>query len=133
LPRQDKIILFDGVCNLCNGLVQFIIKIDKKEVFKFSSLQSDFGQRILLENNLDTKDLNSFIFLDQGKLYHKSTAALKMYKAIGSFWQLLYIFIIVPRPIRDWIYSLIANNRYKWFGKQESCWIPTPELKSRFI
>ena len=133
MQREHKIILFDGVCNLCNGLVQFIIKIDKKEVFKFSSLQSDFGQKILLENNLDTKDLNSFIFLDQGKLYQKSTAALKMYKSIGSFWQLLYILIIVPRPIRDWIYSFIANNRYKWFGKQESCWIPTPELKSRFI
>jgi predicted DCC family thiol-disulfide oxidoreductase YuxK len=133
LQGQDKIILFDGVCNLCNGLVQFIIKIDKKEVFKFSSLQSEFGQKILLENNLDTKDLNSFIFLDQDKVYHKSTAALKMYKSIGSYWQLLYIFIIVPRPIRDWIYSLIAKNRYKWFGKQESCWIPTPELKSRFI
>ena len=133
MQREHKIILFDGVCNLCNGLVQFIIKIDKKEVFKFSSLQSDFGQKILLENNLDTKDLNSFIFLDQGKLYQKSTPALKMYKSIGSFWQLLYILIIVPRPIRDWIYSFIANNRYKWFGKQESCWIPTPELKSRFI
>jgi predicted DCC family thiol-disulfide oxidoreductase YuxK len=129
----EHIILFDGVCNLCNGLVQFIIERDKKQLFKFSSLQSEFGQSILEKNGFPKTELDSFLFLSEGKLHQKSSAGLHVAKKLGGFWTLFYVFIIIPKPIRDWIYSFIAKNRYKWFGKQESCWLPSPELKSRFI
>jgi len=127
------IILFDGVCNLCNGAVQFVIKHDKNKLFKFASLQSTFGQQTLTENHLSNVILNSFILLENGKLYTKSTAALRVIKKLDKGWPLLYVFMIVPPIIRNAVYTWIANNRYKWFGKQESCWLPTPDLKARFI
>ena len=131
--EEQKIILFDGVCNLCNGVVQFVIKQDKKAVFRFSSLQSDFGQGVLAKHHFPVNELNSFIFLKGEKLYIKSNAALEMCKELGGFWIIIYGFKIIPRFIRDWVYDTIAKNRYRWFGKQESCWLPTPELKARFI
>lgn len=128
------IILFDGVCHLCVGSVQFIIKRDPTGKFKFTSLQSEAGKQYLqkykLENELDT-----FIFLDveNEKVYTKSTAALRVCKELSSWARILYPLLIVPRPIRDFVYTLIAKNRYKWFGRKESCMIPTPSLKKRFI
>lgn len=129
---SHPIILFDGVCNLCNSSVQFVIKHDKKEVFQFSSLQSDFGQQILEQNGLSGINLFSLILLDKGNIYTQSTAVLRIAKKLGGFWSLLYAFIIVPKFLRNGIYNWIARNRYKWFGKQEACWVPTEELKKRF-
>jgi predicted DCC family thiol-disulfide oxidoreductase YuxK len=129
----DNIILFDGVCNLCNRSVQFIIKRDKKKLFRFASLQGETGQEILRRFGLPADDLNSFIFLENDKIYTRSTGALRMLKALGGGWKLLYGFIIVPRFIRDAVYNWIARNRYKWYGKKDECMIPTPALKERFL
>ena len=129
----ERIILFDGVCNLCNYAVQFVIRNDPGKQFKFASLQSEFGQKILAEHNLRADDLSSFLLLDNGRLYKKSDAALRVNKYLKGMWRLLYGFIIVPRFIRDAVYTWIANNRYKWFGKQESCWLPTADLQARFL
>ncbi len=130
---HQPVILFDGVCNLCNGAVQFIIKRDRKNIFMFASLQSLFGQEVLQKFNLTSSTFNSFILLQQGKIYTKSTGALMVAKHLNGGWWWLYLFIIIPLFIRDAVYNLIAKNRYKWFGKKEACWIPNPALKSRFI
>ena len=133
IPPTQSIYLFDGVCNLCNSAVQFIIKHDKKKQFRFASLQSDFGQQTLIANNLPNVEFTSFILLENGKLFTESTAALRIAKKLDAAWPLLYAFIIVPPFIRNAVYKWIAKNRYKWFGKQETCWVPTPDLKARFI
>lgn len=131
--KKNKIILFDGVCNLCSSSVQFIIERDKEDHFKFASLQSDYAQEILKKNNLDTSSFDSIVLVDGDKIHQKSGAALRIAKDLDFPWNLLYILIIVPYPIRDFVYSIIANNRYKWFGKKESCWLPTPALRSKFL
>ncbi|MFT3822315.1 MAG: thiol-disulfide oxidoreductase DCC family protein [Chitinophagaceae bacterium] len=133
MTQAQKIILFDGVCNLCNGSVQFVLKRDKTDQFLFGSLQSNTGQEYLQRFNLPADTFSSFMLIEDGKLYTRSTAALRVLKHLGRGWQLLYGFIIVPRFIRDTVYNWIAKNRYKWFGKQESCWLPTPALKARFL
>ena len=127
------VILFDGVCNLCNGAVQFIIKRDKTSKFVFASLQSDFGQSQLQKFGLDPLELHSIIALDNGKFYERSDAALKIASGLSQPWRMLGVFRILPRFFRDWVYDLISKNRYKMFGKRESCMIPTPELKGRFV
>lgn len=131
--KSPKIILFDGVCNLCNGGVQFTLKRDKQKVFKFASLQSDFGQQKLKNLGMDTQNLSSFILLESDRVHTKSSAALRVAKELSGPASLLFGFIIVPKPLRDWVYSIVAKNRYKWFGKQNQCWIPSEELKSRFV
>lgn len=133
ISQTSPIVLFDGVCNLCNSVVQLVIKYDKKKQFRFASLQSHFGQTILQQFHLPATEFNSFIFLENGKLYTKSTAALRMAKKLGGAWQLLYGLMIVPPFIRNGVYNWVASNRYKWYGKQETCRLPTPDLKSRFI
>lgn len=131
---MDKaIILFDGVCNLCNRSVQFILKRDKKGYFHFTSLQSEAGQELLAENELPQADFNSFVLIENGKVYQKSTAALRVCRKLSGGWPLLYGFIIVPPFIRNAVYSWIARNRYKWFGKKEACMLPKPEWKERFL
>lgn len=130
---NKKIVLFDGVCNLCNASVQFIIEHDKKNVFQFSSLQSDFGQKLLEKNQLNTTEFNSIILLDEENIFQQSDAALRIAKNLNFPVKLLAVFLIIPKPIRDYFYSLVSKNRYKWFGKKESCWIPTANLKSKFI
>jgi len=130
---NDKpVILFDGVCNLCSSSVQFILKRDKEKKFLFASLQSDYGQKILQKFNLPVDDFNSFILYQDGKIFSKSTGALKMFSQLNG-WKWMKVFLIVPKFIRDAVYSLIANNRYKWFGKKNECWLPTPDLKARFL
>ncbi|RLZ07545.1 thiol-disulfide oxidoreductase DCC family protein [Faecalibacter macacae] len=131
--KTKKIILFDGVCNLCNSSVQFIIERDTKNVFLFSSLQSDFGQKILKENNLNEENFDSIILIDEDKIYQKSDAALRIAKELQSPIKYFNLFLILPQFLRDFGYDLIAKNRYKFFGKQESCWIPTEELKNKFL
>jgi predicted DCC family thiol-disulfide oxidoreductase YuxK len=129
----QAVIFFDGVCNLCNGAVQFVITHDKNEYFKFAALQSDFAQAMLPDLNLKVKRGDSFILVENGKVFEQSTAALRVAKKLGGLWPLLYGFIIVPPLIRNAVYRFIAHNRYKWFGKRESCWIPTPALRNRFL
>ncbi|MBW1618692.1 thiol-disulfide oxidoreductase DCC family protein [Empedobacter falsenii] len=131
--KTRKIILFDGICNLCNQSVQFVIEHDNKNQFQFASLQSDFGQNFLKENNLDAAQFDSVVFIEDDKFYTKSSAALKISKYLDGITSWLTIFMIVPKPLRDVVYSFIAKNRYRWFGKQESCWLPTPELKAKFL
>jgi predicted DCC family thiol-disulfide oxidoreductase YuxK len=129
---MKRVILFDGVCNFCNSSVQFIIKRDPRGLYQFTSLQSDVGQRLLKDNEVPV-ELDSFIYLENEKVYFKSTAALKVCKNLKGFWKLFYIFIIVPRPLRDMVYEFFARNRYKWFGKRDACMIPSPEQRKRFL
>ena len=131
--KDQKIILFDGVCNLCNGAVTYIIKRDKKNVFKFAALQSEIGQQLISKFNIDTSKVDSIIFIDGEKHYTKSSAALHIAKQLSGAYPLLFGFMVVPKFIRNSVYDYIAKNRYKWFGKKESCMIPTAELKSKFL
>jgi predicted DCC family thiol-disulfide oxidoreductase YuxK len=131
---KNPVILFDGVCNLCSGAVQFIIKHDPKHQFRFASLQSDLGQKIIKHFKIPTGEaMNSFILFENEKIYTRSTGALRVTKKLNGLWPLLYGFIIIPAFIRNAGYNLIARNRYKWFGKKEACWLPTTELKSLFL
>lgn len=131
--KDHTLILFDGVCNLCNSSIQFIIKNDKKHRFLFASLQSDAGQQILLQNNRENLEFDSILLIENGKIYEKSEAILRISKKLSGGYPLLYAFIIIPRFIRDFIYTKIAKNRYQWFGKQEVCMTPTKELKVKFL
>lgn len=131
--NTQQIIFFDGFCNLCSSAVQFTIQRDKKNNFLFASLQSDFAAKTLAPFNLEQKSGGSIVLLADGKVYQRSTAALKVAKQLSGLWPLLYGFIIVPRFIRDAVYNYIAKNRYKWYGKQDSCWLPKPALKNKFI
>ena len=134
LPRDKKIILFDGVCNLCNSTVQFLIKHDKKDVFRFVALQSDLGQQITAYIGIDTSKVDSIIVYEPGKAYfYKAEAALEIASAIGGICSLLGIFKVVPKSISNAVYDYIARNRYKWYGKKEACMLPTPEIKAKFL
>lgn len=133
MNKGHKIILFDGVCNLCNGVVTYIIKRDKKNVFKFAALQSEIGAQLIAKFNIDTEKVDSIILIDGEKQYEKSSAALHIAKHLSGAYPLLFGFMVVPRFIRDSVYDYVARNRYKWFGKKESCMIPTAELKSKFL
>ncbi|HET9745090.1 MAG TPA: thiol-disulfide oxidoreductase DCC family protein [Chitinophagaceae bacterium] len=130
--KDNPVILFDGVCNLCTGSVQFILKRDEEKKFLFASLQSPYGQDLLKQFDLPNNTFNSFILYQDEKIYTRSTAALKIFQQLKG-WKWVRIFGIVPKFIRDAVYNLIANNRYKWFGKKDECWLPTPELKARFL
>ena len=130
---NNPIILFDGVCNLCNRSVQYVLKHDNDKIFRFASLQSATGQALLKEYNLSQTTFNSFVLIKEGKVFLKSTAALMVAKQLRGGVKLLYGFIIVPTFIRNAVYNVIAKNRYKWFGKRESCMMPTPDLQSRFL
>ena len=134
LPKDKKIILFDGVCNLCNSTVQFIIKYDKKDLFRFVPLQSDLGHKITKHIGIDVSKIDSMVVYEPNIAYYlKAQATLKIAKYLGGIFSLLRVFSIFPKGISDAVYDFVARNRYKWFGKKESCMIPTPELKSKFI
>lgn len=134
LPKDKKILLFDGVCNLCNESVLKIIRYDNKDIFRFVSLQSDFGQQITNHLGIDTSTIDSVILYEPGVSYEiKSTAALNIMFEFGGIWKLTRVFGYLPEGFRNFIYDYIARNRYKWFGKREQCMIPTPELKSKFL
>ncbi len=130
---EHPVLLFDGVCNLCNTSVQFIIDKDPESKFNFASLQSDIGGELLKQFNLSNEQLDSVVLIKNDKAYTRSSAALQVLRTLGGAWSLLYGLIIIPKPIRDIIYDWVAKNRYKWFGKQESCWLPTPDLRARFL
>lgn len=129
----NPIVLFDGVCNLCNGSVQFLIKRDRQARLRFASLQSDTGQKLQADLGMDPQALDSVVLVEGDRWYKESDAALRIARNLPGPWKLLAAFRIVPRPLRDAVYRLIARNRYRWFGKAETCWLPTPELRSRFL
>jgi len=130
---EHKIILFDGVCNLCSGAVQFIIKRDKKSKFRFASLQSEFGQKMLRKFNLPASNFNTFVLIDYDKCYIKSQAAFKVVREFGAFWKILLLFEIFPTRISNFFYDIVAKYRYKFFGKKDSCLIPDDNILERFI
>jgi len=130
---DKKILLFDGVCNLCNSSVTFVIARDKKDLFRFAAIQEPAGAALIKKHGIDISKTDSIILIDGEKAYVKSTAALKVARHLGGAYPLLYGFMIVPNFIRNWVYDYVAKNRYKWYGKKESCMIPTPELKSKFL
>lgn len=135
IEKNKKIILFDGVCNLCNNSVQFVIKRDKKDIFRFAALQSDPGQQLLKERGIDPEETDSIVLIEPDMAYYtRSQAAIEIASELGGGWPLLRIFEhILPRTLRDGLYNFIARNRYKWFGKKDQCMIPTPELKAKFL
>src|SRR5438045_6505464 len=120
-------VFFDGVCNFSNGFVNFMIPRDKKNYFRYSPLQSDFAKKFLEEHNLPTHKLITFYLYENGKIYSRSTAALRLFRKLSGLYPLLYLFIIVPRPVRDFFYHIISKNRYKWFGEKDHCMVPTKE------
>lgn len=129
---MERIILFDGECNFCDSSVQFILKRDPKGLFKFASLQSDIGKKLIRKHQVPT-DIDSFVFIEDNKCYFKSSAALRVCKHLKGAWKFLYYLWLVPRPIRDLFYNIIAKNRYRWFGKKVSCMLPSPEERRRFL
>ena len=130
---DTPIVLFDGVCNFCNGTVNFLIKQDKKNILRFAALQSGSGQKLLKQYGLSAEEFESFLFIEKGKVYKRSSAALTLARKLSWHWQWTQVFWLVPKILRDGLYSLIARNRYKWFGKKETCMIPAPEVNSRFL
>ncbi|MFY0631134.1 MAG: DUF393 domain-containing protein [Flavobacteriaceae bacterium] len=133
--RNKKIILFDGICNLCNDSVIKVIKKDSKNVFLFAALQSNTGKQITKYLKINPSKIDSIILFEPetGNYYIKSSAALRIMKEFSGIWKLMQIFTLLPNRFNNIFYDLVARNRYKWFGKKESCMIPTPELKAKFL
>jgi predicted DCC family thiol-disulfide oxidoreductase YuxK len=131
--QQHAIILFDGVCNLCNGFVQFVIRQDTARRFRFASLQSDTARQLLRDLPSSGRGVDSVVLIENGRYYQQSTAALRILRHLRGAWPLLYGLIVLPAFLRDWIYAGIASNRYRWFGKRQTCMLPTPELQARFL
>ncbi|MDC1221691.1 thiol-disulfide oxidoreductase DCC family protein [Salibacteraceae bacterium] len=128
-----NVILFDGVCNLCNGFVQFLIKQDSKGSFKFASLQSQSAQDLLLTENMSADRFDSVVYISGGEVWQKSAAVLRILNDVGGLWKMFYVLIIIPRIISDAVYDFVATNRYRMFGKRQECMVPTDELRSRFL
>jgi predicted DCC family thiol-disulfide oxidoreductase YuxK len=133
-PQGKKIILFDGVCNLCDSLVQFVIKHDEQDQFRYVALQSELGQKILVHIGINTKNIDTIVLYIPGKAYYtKSNAAIQIAKSLGGFFHLGTVFRILPTPMRNWVYDFVASKRYKWYGKKVTCMIPTAKLASKFL
>ena len=131
--NDNPVILFDGVCNFCNSAVNFTLKRNTKADIRFAPMQCEAGQKLLQQYNLPVDDMESFVFIENRVAYKQSTAGLKVCRHLRGLWPLCYGLIIVPKFIRDGIYNRIAKNRYKWFGVQQACMIPTPEVRARFL
>lgn len=129
---MDRIVLFDGVCNYCNAMVNFTIQHDPEKEYKFAALQSDIGQRLIAEHRIG-EDVDSVILIENGKAYLHSTAALRIARNLSGIYSFSYVLIIIPAFIRDWAYKLFAKYRYRLFGRTDACMIPTPALKERFL
>ncbi len=130
---NSSILLFDGICNFCNSSVNFVIRHDKKNQFRFAALQSEAGKKLLEKFQQSSASLDSLVLIENDSIYLKSTAALRISKKLNGLYPLLYGFIIIPAFIRDAVYDFISRNRYKWFGSRESCMIPSEDVKSKFI
>lgn len=131
--RYERVIVFDGVCNFCNAFVNFVMDRDTREQFKFGTLQSQPGQQLLRQFNLSTQDYETFLLVENGQVFTKSTAALKIFRGLQGWWPWLYAFILIPRPLRDMVYSFIAQHRYQWMGKSDTCRVPSSKERARFI
>jgi len=129
---MNNLILFDGECNFCDHSVQFIIKHDKQALYRFASIQSNVGQEIIKKYHVPT-NIDSLILLEKDRCYYKSSAALKICRNLKGGWKTLYGLLLVPKPIRDYLYTIVARNRYKWFGKKDACILPSPEIRKRFL
>lgn len=134
LEKNKQLILFDGVCNLCNSSVQYVIKHDQQDIFRYTALQSEMGQEILEHYKINTSKTDSILlYSEENGISYKSTAALKIASKLGFPRSVMVVFLIIPPFIRNWVYDFIAKNRYKWYGKKDDCMIPTAELKSKFL
>ncbi len=131
--NSNLVLLFDGVCNLCNGLVQFVIKRDPSAKFRFGALQSAAGRKYMKKLKLPIQELETLVLVKDGKALTKSRGALTLLRELGGVWSWFYVFMVIPAPIRDGVYDLIAHSRYSIFGRRKACMIPTPDLKSRFL
>ena len=131
--KYERVIVFDGVCNVCNASVNFVMARDPDRKFRFGTLQSEAAQQVLKELEVSTEDFETFLLLEGDRVFTKSTAALRVVRQLGSLWPLLYALMIIPRPIRDAFYDAIARNRYHWMGKSETCRVPTPTDRERFV
>jgi predicted DCC family thiol-disulfide oxidoreductase YuxK len=131
--QNHALVLFDGVCNLCNSSVNFIIDRDPDGYFKFAALQDKTARPVLKRYGLSAAYTDSIVLIEDGRCYRQSEAALRIARHLPGAWQLLYGFIVLPQPLRDIVYNWIARNRYRWFGQRDTCRIPTPELRARFL
>lgn len=129
----NKILLYDGVCNLCNGSVLFVIKRDAKQSIRYAAIQSLKGKLLLRQYGIEEAYLGSLIFIDEGKVYLKSSGALRLCKYLKGWWPALYVLIFIPPFIRNAVYDIVAKYRYQWFGKKETCMVPSKELTSLFL
>ena len=132
-PAAPAVVLFDGVCNLCNAGVNLLLDLDRDGYFKVAALQSEAGQRLLAQCGLPGDDFESFVLVEDGRCYQRSEGALRVARRLPGAWRLLYGFILLPAPLRDTLYDLIARNRYRLFGRRDTCRLPTPELQARFL
>jgi predicted DCC family thiol-disulfide oxidoreductase YuxK len=130
---KSPVLLFDGVCNLCNRSVQWVLLHDPKGIFRFASLQSDIGQALLRQHGLSTQKFDTVVLLDGPRVFLRSDAPLEVARRLGGLWSLFYAFKIVPRALRDAVYDWVARNRYRWFGHQSECFLPSPAWKGRFL
>ncbi len=131
--KYGRVIVFDGVCNFCNASVNFVMARDPDRKFRFGTLQSEAAQQILKELEVSTEDFETFLLLEDDRVFTKSTAALRIARQLGSLWPLLYALMVIPRPIRDIAYDFMARHRYQWMGKTETCRVPTPAERERFV
>lgn len=129
---MNPVVLFDGVCNFCNGAVNFIIRHDRRKKFKFAPLQSKIGQEMKAKYGVD-RDIDSIILVEDGQAFAHSTAGLRIARRLGGIWSLGYVFIIIPASLRDFCYRLFAKYRYRLFGRQDACMLPTPDVRERFL
>lgn len=132
LPNKP-LLLFDGVCNLCNASVQWILKRDHRGEFRFTALQSELGQQLLLRHGLASAHFDTVVLVVGEQIFLRSDAPLEIVRRLGGFWRMFYVFKILPRPLRDALYNFVARNRYRWFGRREACMLPRPEWKERFL
>ena len=133
IPDDAAVVLFDGVCNLCNGFVQFVLPRDPEGKYRFASLQSDVGRELLAEHDLPTDELESIVLIEDGEAYVKSAAVIRIATGLGGAYRLLAPFRFVPRAVRDRVYDFVADNRYRWFGRKDRCMIPSGDAESRFL
>jgi predicted DCC family thiol-disulfide oxidoreductase YuxK len=133
IPDDAAVVLFDGVCNLCNGFVQFVLPRDPEGKYRFASLQSDVGRELLAEHDLPTDELESIVLIEDGEAYVKSAAVIRIATGLGGAYRLLAPFRFVPRAVRDRVYDFVADNRYRWFGRKDRCMMPSGDAESRFL
>ena len=132
-PATHPIVLFDGVCNFCDAYVNFVIDNDRRRYFRFAPLQSDAGARLQRQYGIDPSQLETFVLIERGNAYQRSTAALKIVRRLGGVYPALYAAIVVPSPLRDFLYDWFARRRYRWFGRKDECMVPTADVKDRFL